>query len=365
MEQNNKENYLVSTFFVFFLIHSSQTGIGLLNFQNTIIENAGYDSWISVIITGLSLHIILWMILKMVSNPAKDLLKIHQISFGEKIGNFLSVIVMGYFLLLALTVFRTYIEAIQVWVFPMIKTWELSLGLACLIIYIITGGFRTLTGISFLGVVLPSILLLTLYFPLQYANFRNLMPVFNHSILKIAQSSKASSLIFIGFESLLIYFPFIKHPSKSAKWAHGALAFTTFIYLLVTLITFVYFSQGHLKHTLWPTLAMIKIVEFSFIMRIEFIFIFTWLLVILPTVCIPIWCCTRILKKITKIKPRKSLYPIMLFILLCSIFIDDRLKVDALRKFTSEVGFHFIYSYIPLLFIIYSLRKSKFKSSEY
>jgi uncharacterized membrane protein YobD (UPF0266 family) len=65
------------------------------------------------------------------------------------------------------------------------------------------------------------------------------MPVFNHSILEIAQSSKASSLIFIGFESLLIYFPFIKHPSKSAKWAHGALAFTTFIYLLVTLITFV------------------------------------------------------------------------------------------------------------------------------
>ncbi|WP_157801882.1 GerAB/ArcD/ProY family transporter [Gracilibacillus salitolerans] len=365
MEQKINQNYLVSTFFVFFLIHSSQTGIGLLSFQNTIIENAGHDSWISVIITGLSLHIILWMILKMVSNPTKDLLKIHQISFGEKIGNFLSVIVIGYFLLLALTVFRTYIEAIQVWVFPMIKTWELSLGLACLIIYIITGGFRTLTGISFLGVVLPSILLLTLYFPLQYANFRNLMPVFNHSILEIAQSSKASSLIFIGFESLLIYFPFIKHPSKSAKWAHGALAFTTFIYLLVTLITFVYFSQGQLKHTLWPTLAMIKIVEFTFIMRIEFIFIFTWLLVILPTVCIPIWCCTRILKKITKIKPRKSLYTIMLFILLCSIFIDDHLKVDALRKFTSEVGFYFIYSYIPLLFAIYSLRKSKFKSSEY
>ncbi|MFC4559996.1 GerAB/ArcD/ProY family transporter [Virgibacillus kekensis] len=365
MEQNKKENYLVSTFFVFFLIHSSQTGIGLLSFQNTIIENAGYDSWISVIITGLSLHIILWMILKMVSNPTKDLLKIHQISFGEKTGNFLSVIVIGYFLLLALTVFRTYIEAIQVWVFPMIKTWELSLGLACLIIYIITGGFRTLTGISFLGVVLPSILLLTLYFPLQYANFRNLMPVFNHSILEIAQSSKASSLIFIGFESLLIYFPFIKHPSKSAKWAHGALAFTTFIYLLVTLITFIYFSQGQLKHTLWPTLSMIKIVEFSFIMRIEFIFIFTWLLVILPTVCIPIWCCTRILKKIMKVKPRKSLYTIMLFILLCSIFIDDHLKVDALRKFTSEVGFYFIYSYIPLLFAIYSLRKSKFKSSEY
>jgi len=365
VKQKNKENYLVSTFFVFFLIHSSQTGIGLLNFQNTIIENAGHDSWISVIITGLSLHIILWMILTMVSNPTKDLLKIHQISFGEKIGNFLSVVVIGYFLLLALTVFRTYIEAIQVWIFPMIKTWELSLGLACLIIYIITGGFRTLTGISFLGVVLPSILLLTLYFPIQHANFRNLMPVFNHSILEIAQSSKASFLIFIGFESLLIYFPFIKHPSKSAKWAHGALAFTTFIYLLVTLITFVYFSQGQLKHTLWPTLAMIKIVEFSFIMRIEFIFIFTWLLVILPTVCIPIWCCTRILKKITKIKPRKSLYPIMFFILLCSIFIDDSLKVDALSKFTSEVGFYFIYNYIPFLFIIYSLRKSKFKSSEY
>ncbi|WP_261133367.1 spore germination protein [Bacillus sp. Marseille-Q3570] len=365
MEQKSKEKYLVSTFFVFFLIHSSQTGIGLLSFQNTIFENAGHDAWISVIITGLSLHIILWMILQMVRNPTKDLLKIHQILFGDKIGNFLSVIVIGYFFLLALTVFRTYIEAIHVWVFPMIKTWELGIGLACLIIYIITGGFRTLTGISFLGVILPSLLLVTLYFPLQYANFRNLMPVLNHSILEIAQSSKASSLIYIGFETLLIYFPFIKYPSKSAKWAHGALAYTTFLYLLVTLLTFVYFSQGQLKHILWPTLVMTKIVEMPFIMRFEFIFIFTWLLVILPAVCIPIWCCTRILKKITKIKPRKSLYTIMSLILLSSILIDDRLKVDALGKFASETGFYFIYSYIPLLFIIFSIRKSKFKSSEY
>ncbi|MGG4491156.1 GerAB/ArcD/ProY family transporter [Metabacillus idriensis] len=354
-----KEQYMVSTYLIFYLIHSSQTGVGLLGFQKNIIQNAGYDAWISVIMAGLSLHLILWMILRMVRNPSKDLTDIHVINFGKFLGNILSILTIGYFFLLALVVFRTYIDVIQVWVFPMLKTWELNIGLAIMIAYIISGGFRTITGISFFGVIIPSILLLMIFFPLQYAEIRNIIPVFNHSVVDLLKSSKSSSIIFIGFEALLVYFPLIKDSSKTSKWAHAALGYTTLLYALVTLVTFLYFSQGQLRHTLWPTLVMTKIVELPFIERAEFIFIFAWLLVILPAVCIPLWCCTRISKKIFKITPRKSLFFFLAIIYICSLFINDRLKVDVLGSITSDIGFYFVYVYIPILFIFFLFRKNR------
>ncbi|SIS03836.1 spore germination protein (amino acid permease) [Peribacillus simplex] len=357
MKQVVEEKYLVSSFLIFFLIHSSQTGIGLLTFQRIIIEDAGYDAWISVIITGLSVHLLMWMIFKMFKSPTNDVISVHQFCFGNFIGNILSILLAAYFLLLAITVFRTYIDIIQVWVFPLLPTWELGLVLGFIIYYLVSGGFRVLTGISFLGVILPSILIFTLFFPLQYAKFSNLLPVMNHSVIDLLYSSKSSTIIFLGFETLLIYFPFIKNPRKSEKWAHLALVYTTLLYTLVTLVSFVYFSEGQLKHTLWPTLVMTKIIELPFLERFEYIFIFTWLLVIIPTVCIPIWCSTRILKKISKVKPKISLIVIMVLILVCSIFTNERLKVDVLNTLVSTVGFYFVYCYIPFLFIISSIIK--------
>ncbi|MGM0835438.1 MAG: GerAB/ArcD/ProY family transporter [Bacillota bacterium] len=356
MNKPVKEQYLVTSFFVFFLIHSSQTGIGMLGFQQSIVEGAGQDAWISVLLTGLSVHVIIWMIYKMLTNPTKDVLALHTYCFGKMIGNVLSILLVLYFFILATTVVRVYLEILQVWVFPEIKTWELGLLLIFIIYYIVSGGFRVITGFSFLGVLLPSILLFTFYYPIKYSQYNYLLPVFNHSISEILKSSKASTIVFIGFEAILIYFPFIKHPEKSFKWANLAALYTTILYVAVTIVTILFFSHGHLRHTLWPTLVMTKIIEMPFIERFEFSFIFFWLLVIIPTICIPIWSCTRILKQLTNIKPRLLLLVLTFIILVASILIDDQSKVALLSSVVSDIGFYFVYVYIPLLYIAYMLK---------
>ncbi|WP_258171409.1 spore germination protein [Paenibacillus sp. R14(2021)] len=351
-----KENYLVSGFLVFFLVHASLVGVGALSFQHFIFAFAGNDAWISVLLTGLSLHVIIWMIFKMLGNPAKDVIDLHRILFGKFLGSAVSLVLVGYFFILALTVFRGYIEIIQIWIFPNFRTWELAFLLVCLLYYTVSGGFRVLVGYSFFGVIFSFLLPLLLYFNIKYGHFINVLPMFNHSIQDLLASSKYSGILFMGFESLLLYFPFIKAPEKNVKWAHLGLFIITLKYSVLIFVTFMYFSPGLLMHTYWPTLVMLKVIEFSFIERIEFIFICIWLMIIIPMLCLSIWSCTRIIKRMTNLKPTWSLFLILIAIFLASLPINDHDKINWLGKNVAEIGFYFVYAYIPLLFILYLVR---------
>jgi spore germination protein (amino acid permease) len=357
-----KEQYLVSTFFTFFLVHSSQTGLAMLSFQSDISKKAQQDAWISVLLTGIAIHFIIWLIYKILDEKHPDLIAIHHFCFGKLIGNCLSFSALLYFLLSALTVFWGYIEIIQVWVYPTLKTWQLGIVLALLIYYLVSGGFRLLTGFSFWGVVFPSFLLILIYFPLKYAKTPiTLLPILNHSIGDILLSAKASTLLFLGFEWILIYYPFIKDANKSQKWAQFGTLYSTVLYLTITLISFIFYNQEALQHTPWPTLKMVKVVQFPFVERFEYFFIFIWLLVIISPLCISIWACTRITRRITRIPPKISLLIFLIILVTATTFSQDFRSVEIISSITSEIGFYFIYMYIPLLFLIKFIKEKRKK----
>ncbi|WP_308639444.1 GerAB/ArcD/ProY family transporter [Paenibacillus silvisoli] len=354
MQNRVKENYAISGYFVFFIIGVSQAAANIFNFQNLVVGHAGQDAWISILLAGLILHLIVWMIYRMLGNPAKDVIDLHRTIFGKAIGNAISLLLVGYYFIMALFYFRAYIEIVQVWVFPTFRTWAMAAIFICLIYYVVSGGFRVVAGFSFFYLALIP-MLAWLYYPIRQGNFHQLLPVFNHSAVEVLQGSKSSSFIYFGLEALLIYFPFLKNAEKHAKWAHFALLFTTFKYLILIVVTLMYFSQGLLKHALWPTLAMSKIIELSFIARFEYLYIFMWLLVIIPTISIPIWCCTRILKRVASCKPGICLPILLAALFVAALPFNERTKIDALERFINEVGCYFIFAYIPLLFIIASL----------
>lgn len=347
-----KEQFKVSTFFTFFLVHASQTGIGILAYQAKISKDAQQDAWISLLITGASVHIVLYIIFKLLDEKRNDLVAIHHYCFGKFLGNFFSFFALIYFWLSNLTVFRTYIEIIQIWVYPTIKTWQLCIIFGLTLYYIVTSGFRNLAGFSFWGVILPSFLFVLIYFPIKHMDFTYLQPVFSHSLRDLLQSAKVSLFLFLGFEWILMYFPFLKEPSKVPKWAHLGTFYSLFIYLIITFISFLYFNQEVLQHLPWPTLMMVKIVQFPFIERFEYVFIFVWLLVIIPPVSLSLWSCSRIMKRSFSLQPKVSIGIFLFLIGLASISLKEFEQVDKLAEYTGKIGFYFIYLYIPLLLVI-------------
>lgn len=346
-----KENYLVSPFLVFYLIHSMQTGSSVLDLR-PISKYAGYDAWISIIISGISIHIVIFLLYRILNNGQGDIIAIHKELFGKWIGGFLSLMFLVYLLLLSFTILRSYVEVIQLWVFPQLTTWFFSLVLLCAAGYFVINGFRVVTGICFLSTLYSIPILLTFLFPLKFAHFSNLLPILDHSFLEIIKSSKTASLGMSGFELILMYYPFIKNPNKSEKWAHLAIVVTTFVYVFIAMVTFVFYNQDQLQQLLWGTITIWKIIELPFFERFEHLGIAAWIFIVLPNICLTIWGAHRGVLEVFPFNKKFVLIVILLLLVIATGMVEDRTSIERIRDISGEVTFYFIYGYIPLLFIL-------------
>lgn len=360
MKNSVEEKYLISPFLIVPLMYISMVGVGVLNFQRELVDHAGYNAYISVVLVGVSIHLILWMIYNILrfNQEGLDVTAINITCFGKIAGNIITLATVLYFWFGGFIEFRTYIELIQIWVFPSIKILPLSIVLLLLIYYTVSGGLRTVTGLSSLGFIITMIFV----FPenlsvLPYAHPLNLMPLFNHSMTDILLSSKTMLFQFLGFEALLFFYPFIKTPEKSQKWAHLSVFFVTLLYLIIVILTFMYFSEGELHEIFWPTLNMLKIIEGPVLMRVEYLAISMWLIKILAGICLSLWVACRGMKSVFQIKPRASLLTFLVGILILEYFVKDRSMYRRFSELYTDVGLYFLYGYIPILFIVTQVRK--------
>ena len=356
------KRFQVSPFLVFYIITSVQVGVGVLGFQPFLID-AGHDGWISVIIAGLMIHGVIWILYKLIRNGRGDLIDIHQQAYGKWLGNLLSIGVMFYFIITTITILRSYIEVVQVWIFPDLPTWSLVLPFIMLTFYVVMGGFRTVVGISFFSVILPAYLVLTFLFPLKFARWENLGPFFDVGIQPLFSASLKMTLSYVGFSILLVFHPYVKDGMNTQKWAQLGTLATTLLYLFIEIVSIAYYSPDQFKIVTWPTLGLWKIAELPFVERFEFIGISTWLLVILPNITILLWAASRIGKRVFGYKQKYFLVISLIIVFIGCIFFEKRENINQLKNNVSTIGKYYNFVYIPLLFIIHSIsvkvRKSK------
>lgn len=347
----------VSPYFVFFIVYNSQVGVGILGFQRTISAKAGFDAWIGVLIAGCLVQAFIWIMYKLLGMADGDIVDIHHSIFGNFIGKGFSFIIMFYYFLASVSVLQGYIEIIQVWMFPTIPSWVLSTLILILVYYCVSGGFRAVVGISFITLFVPQILLIFLYiFPLKTAHFSNLLPVLNHSFLEMLDSVKGSMYTLAGTETLLMYYPFIRDPKSSSKFAHFGVLFTTLLYTVSAIVSFTYYSEDQLKTTIWGELAITKIIKLSFLERFEYLYISMYLFIVTALLSLLLWCSSRGLKKIFPAKQKYILLTICLFSIIISQLINESLRA-MLDQYVTKLNLWLFYCYVPLLLLLFTLLK--------
>lgn len=357
-----KKELQISPFLVFFIIHSVQVGVGVLGFQRIIMKSAGNDAWMVVIAAGMMVSFIIWLMYILLNRHQSNIVQIQKELFGKWIGSFLSIIWIIYWLLIGIVTLRNYVEIVEVWMFPTLNISMFSIFFIILVYYCVSGGFRVVTGLSFFGVCIPFYLFFTFFFPVEFAHFRNLLPIWNHSIKDITFSVKDMILGYLGFSTLLMYYPYIKHPKKSQKWAQLGNLLTLVIYLFILIITIGFFSEKQVSKQIWATLSLWKIVEMPFVERFEYIGITSWILIILPNICFSVWASAKGIQEIFKLKPKKVTI-IMLLLFSSTILVQGRDHIALLSKVMSNLGLCLVFIYFPLLtlvsFLITKMRRRK------
>ncbi|MED0667796.1 GerAB/ArcD/ProY family transporter [Bacillus badius] len=345
------EDKKVSPYLAFYIINSMKIGIVVLSFERFLVKEAGQDAWISVLIAGIATHIILWMTFQITIKGENDIAVIHKNLFGKWIGGLFTLLLITYLMTLFIMIMRAYIDVIQVWMFPHLQTWYMAFVLAILVYLYFTGGFRVMVGLCVLSFMLTIPLLMLKAFPLKSAHLSYLLPVMEHSPAEILSGAKKMSVIFSGFEVVLFCYPFFKQGIRAHRWAQLGAAFTTSVYLAAVLVSLLYFSEGQLEKTLWPTLTLWKIVDFPFLERFEYAGIAIWLFVMLPNLCLYIWAVTRGLKQLFSIKQKKSILFLLLLAIIVSSFITDGVQIRNFSATLDRISFFILFAYIPFIYL--------------
>ncbi|MCW9131891.1 spore germination protein [Bacillus paramycoides] len=359
-----QEKYQISPVFVFFLIHSAQFGAGVLGFARIIAKAAGYDGWIGVLIAGIYIHILLWMMYFLLKETNGNLIDLQRQTFGKWLGNGINLIFIAYFLTVSISVIRTYVEIVQVWMFPTASTFMLTLFLCLVSYYIISSGFRVITGICVISIGGTLGYLFLSLFVLKYSHWTNLLPVFTHSFSDIVKAAKLSVYTMTGFEIYLMIYPFVKNPKQSHKFAQFGALFSNLLYLFSTLLAFAFFSEKQLSKTIWSQLSMTQVIQLPFIERLEYLAISAYALVIITSSILPLWAATRGTHEIFRVKQRGVLIAFMLITLIVSQLLTNRHDINDYISNASKASLWLIYIYIPILFIIVWVKRKWKKSKE-
>ncbi|MGF2616609.1 GerAB/ArcD/ProY family transporter [Rossellomorea vietnamensis] len=352
------KSLMFNSFFIMFVVHSAQTGVGIAGLPRIVFLEAGNDAWISILIAGIMLTISTAIIVLLLKNyESADLYGIHKDLFGKWIGSFFSLIYIGYMVVITYLVIMHYTEMVQAWIFPQMPTWLLSALLIFLGVYAVLGGVRIIVGLSFMAFILTAWLIFVIYAPLKYMDYTHYFPIMDHSWKELGMGTYKTAFSVIGFELLLLLYPYVKDKKKVLKFSLFGIAYTTFIYFVVTFVSIGFFSEMTLEKTIWPVLSMFKIVRIPNLERFEFIAVSYWMLVILPNICLYLWAATRGVKRVFGFKQKKAIYLFAVLLWISTFFIDQRIEMNTFTDKVATVSFGLTFIYPSLLLGLVLIKK--------
>nr|WP_002009378.1 GerAB/ArcD/ProY family transporter [Bacillus wiedmannii]EEK64421.1 Spore germination protein [Bacillus wiedmannii] len=201
----------VNAYMAFFIIHTSQIGMGILGVPKIIYLESKKDAWISVLLSGLFISIITWIIISILKKHENcNLYEIHENLFGRFIGSIINTFIVIYFIAVHYSIIISYVELSLTWGYEGVYEWVGTLALLLITIYAVSGGFRVVAGICFLSFLMTIWLLFVMYQPLDSINLTRILPIMSTTPSEMMKGVFKSSYTMLGFETLFFIFPFIK-----------------------------------------------------------------------------------------------------------------------------------------------------------
>jgi len=361
---NVKPQQKIRAFYLFFIIYELQIGVGVLGISNYIYQDAKQDAWISILISFILMLIVtscMIMILRQYDNA--DILGIQIDVFGAWVGKFLGTVYVIYFGASLISIMLTYIEVIQVFLYPTIPSYVVGLLLLFLTIYTVLGGFRAVVGIAFIFLFLTQWLLLLLYDPISKIEWNHYLPLFEASLPELIRGAKTTTYTLSGFEILFFIYPFVDNKEKIKMPVFLALFYTTLVLLVSTITVIGYFNPLSLEDITWSLLTLFKNVSFSFIERLDYIVVAEWMMVVVPNVALLMWGITYSVKRLYKIRQKTTLYTSSIITLIVVILIKHDIYIQKLTDIVSQLGFWLIFIYPLVLLPIVLMKKMAKKGS--
>ncbi|SCX95895.1 GerAB/ArcD/ProY family transporter [Alkaliphilus peptidifermentans] len=359
MYQRNYNGEITSTQ-AYIMIVSIMIGTGILGLSRAVAEISQQDAWISVLINGIFVSIIMAIIVFTIRNfPGQNFLQYTSILLSKPIAYIITSIHIIYLVIFSATATRFLTEMISTWFLPKTPIFVVSLIIVITTVYMTMHGLTTLARFNEVIVFMLIPFTMLVFVGLPEMEFINLRPIGGSGIKSIMLGAIPSFYAFGGFESILVYYPYISNKQKPIiKYSVLSILLVTFIYTITVISQIALFGVQGLERVLYPSINYLSAVDFILIERMEIFFTIFWIFTVFSTVSLMYLAGCILLQNVFTTKNTRFftflLAPIVLFL---SMYPKNTVEVvsigDMVGKAVIFVGFG-----LPIiLFISFLIRK--------
>ncbi len=339
--------------FIFFIVQT-QIGVGVLSLPYSVFTaGAKSDAWISVIVAGLFVQLLILMFWLLTRRyPTLTFYEILSITFGKRIGAVFKLLYVIYFLVISSLILILFNQVVETWAYPRTPNWAIVLMLVIMTYYLTIEKLRIISRFYVLvSIFLLAILFLTLP-AYQHIDIRYLMPIGHSGIANILLSGKEALFSLLGFEFLIFLLPFVKGNNKQKLYyASIANVLVTVYYSYITFLTLTFFSPVEITLIPQPVLYLINAFTFTIVERVDIIFLSIWFISVFTSYCSYVYFSALGLANTFSLKKHKFLVPIIL-VLSAAISLIPRnvLAVGQWSDYIGNIAMVFAITF-PLLFL--------------
>lgn len=281
----------LKAYHVIFLTQNIMIGLGLLSLPHDI-NAVGNNLWIMPLLYALIAQVAIFPMIKLGRMyPNDTIFEINQKLLGKWLGKISSLFLITYAVLQVSAVSEGYLRLMQTISLPNFKIGMPLLVFLCTIMYIVLGGIKLIARFCIIAFFMTSWMIYYLLWPLYEGDAINLLPFFFFDLNRsdMVEATKAGIRSIMGFEVVQVYFPYIVKQEQVTKHVSYGIWMTAFFYIIVCLVSIMYFSSWQLENVLYPVLNLFKSVELTFIERIENMGLGLWVFLILSTAAGYLW----------------------------------------------------------------------------
>ena len=346
--------------YLFFIIVGIQVGAGFLSAPRYIFKEAQQDAWISILIAYLFMILIVMVMFKILSRYENaDIFGIHVALFGKWFGKFLGIIFLLFFMAELLSILLSYIEIVQIFIYPTIPSSVMGGLMLILVFYSVIGGIRIVTGVVFLFVILSPWFFPLLYDPILRMETSHFFPILEASPTDLLKGARTTVYSFLGLEILFVIYPFIDNKQRAKFPTYLGLTVSALVVLTTTIVSIGYFSPNDFDLLDWPVISLFKSVSFTFMERFDYFVVAEWMMVTVPTAILIMWAITYGTKRLFQVEEKITLTVVTLILLPLFSLINTVVEIQKVTDIIGKIGFWIVFVYPFILFPIVLLKTKR------
>ncbi|MGP4081451.1 GerAB/ArcD/ProY family transporter [Pseudalkalibacillus sp. R45] len=355
----------ITRFQLTYMIIQTQVGVGLLSLPYSVNQAAGSDGWISVIIAGVIIQVLILMLWGLGRRfPDKTIFGIAELVAGKTIGKLIGFAYVVYGIAVCTLILILYLYILQHWVLNSTPRWVLLIIMISTCWFLVKDRVRIIARFyMFVMVLVPFLIFFTIMAFPNVMEYRYLLPVGASGIMSILKGAHAVLISMLGFEMLLLLFPYVQANDRQIlKSVCIASGFTTILYLYLVFISFVVFSPREIKLVPEPILYMLKAITFQIVERIDLLFIAIWIVVVGTSFISYVLFAAKGMQHILKKKNHsKMLYIIFPIAFVGSLIPQTDFQIASFSKIVEYSSYFFIVV-VPVILLLLSMVQSKLRN---